>query len=157
MTQSILLDTNVFNRILDGLCEPCLFEKYQIFVTHIQRDELAATGNDKRRSELMRIFHSIPTTQASTETSIWNDTPWNEGMWSSDNGVYDVLFKRIQELDRKSKNKSLNQSRDARIADVAIANGFTLITTDAALATAAKESGCHVLSVIEIQRNNESN
>jgi len=59
---SYMFDTNIFNRILDGveLIEITKFyEKAHFYATHIQLDELKATSNTQRRQELIAIFKEI--------------------------------------------------------------------------------------------------
>lgn len=54
------------------------------------------------------------------------------------------LYSRLKaDLDSLNKGKA-NNTQDALIAEVAIANGYTLLTADYQLAAVAKKHGCTV-------------
>jgi hypothetical protein len=54
-----MLDTNVFNFLLDGKIAVKHFEGYELCATHIQADEISRTGNVARRLALTTLFTSI--------------------------------------------------------------------------------------------------
>jgi rRNA-processing protein FCF1 len=78
---------------------------------------------------------------------VWDDSKWDETKWPSDDGLYEALLRRIRVLDKK--NKPLNQSRDARIAETAIRAGLTLVTDDPRLSKATLEHGGKVLTLAQ--------
>lgn len=153
----ILPDTNIFNSILDGSCPPDVLASHHVFVTHIQKDELQRTADMDRRAALMATFETIPSASTPTRTAVWDDTPWGESGWSAKGDLYDRLLARIKELDSlaKKKKKSANQSRDARIAEVAIADQIVLITNDQSLAKATAEHGGTAMSLSDLQKHQE--
>ena len=51
-----MLDTNVFNRLLDGQVSIDAFRGLRLVATHVQLDELRATKNSARAAQLLRIF-----------------------------------------------------------------------------------------------------
>jgi hypothetical protein len=150
----IILDTNIFNSVLDGTCKPDLFLKHEVFVTHIQKDELQATPDPHRRADLLATFANISSVSVPTKTAVWDDTPWDGSEWSAEGGLYERILARITSLDSTAgKRKALiNQSRDARIAEVAVANRIILVTNDRSLATATTEHGGQALTLPEFQK-----
>ena len=55
-----IFDTNVFNRILDGVISlQTLTGRVVAYATHIQRDEINNTKNPKRRAGLVQIFGDV--------------------------------------------------------------------------------------------------
>src|SRR5512142_1596932 len=78
-----MLDTNVFNRILDGVVEPSFPAGGRIVVTHVQRDELAATRNDTRREALLDVFHEVAPDRVPTASAVWGVSRWDEASWSN--------------------------------------------------------------------------
>ena len=57
---SCMFDTNVFNRILDGVISFETLEGRVIaHATHVQRDELDNTENAQRRAELAKVFDAV--------------------------------------------------------------------------------------------------
>jgi len=137
----LMLDTNIFNRIAQGTLAVESFAGDELFATHVQRDELL-NAPKPLRDALIATFHILDPRIISTDTAIWGDSRWNETKWSSADGKYESILKRIQILD--GKDRGLNQSRDARIAEVAINSSLTLVTDDGNLRIAASEHGCNV-------------
>ena len=93
----------------------------------------------------------IEPTQLSTATSVWDDTPWDEGSWSDD-VTYERMLARLKQLDNSNK-KFENQSRDVRIAETALKHGLTLVSDDTNLRTVMTEFGGKAISTMELQKN----
>jgi NAD(P)-dependent dehydrogenase (short-subunit alcohol dehydrogenase family) len=52
-----MLDTNAFNRTLDGAVDPAsLSSRGKLFVTHIQLNELRATRRSERLTDLLKSY-----------------------------------------------------------------------------------------------------
>jgi hypothetical protein len=49
--QGFMLDTNIFNRIVNEQIPLALFAGRAVFATHVQRDELNATLQDEKRRQ----------------------------------------------------------------------------------------------------------
>jgi predicted nucleic acid-binding protein len=143
MPEPCILDTNVFNRIveesvrLDGI--PGCAEFY---ATHVQLDELRATPQDNpKREKLLAAFQQVGPHLLPTESFCWDVSRFDNAKWSDGQ-----LFKSLKaSLDAKKKRTSNTQ--DALIAEVAIVQGLTLVTADKNLAETAREHGAKVQQI----------
>ncbi|MGL4488204.1 MAG: type II toxin-antitoxin system VapC family toxin [Rhizobiaceae bacterium] len=137
----LMLDTNVINRIQSGDVELSTFDGHELCITHIQRDELNRTTDRNLAEAFLKILSVIEPKIIPTNSGIWGDSRWGQFRWSKGE-TYTIMLDRLKVLDSEKKKKSnqpLNQSRDARIAETAIANNCTLISTDSALLILTKE------------------
>lgn len=146
-----MLDTSTFNQFVNSEIDPNVLAGLRLFATHVQRDELARTCDEIRKSALLAMFEAVSAQNLPTETAVWDDSNWGQAKWGSSD-LYERLVERVRELDHKSKKSKspLNQSRDARIAETAIKNGLVLVTTDCNLKTAAREHGCEILTTADL-------
>ena len=131
MNMAYLLDTNIFNQLVDGrisLAE--LPNDSQLLATYLQMQEIGNTKRQERREELLRKFHEINPQTVPVETSLWGVTPFGEGKYGGDSDLFNSL---LVELDSKNNGKKNNYA-DALIAEVTIVNSHTLITADQDLA-----------------------
>jgi hypothetical protein len=60
--QIYMLDTNVFNDVLDGKISPEVFAGHRLFVIGVQIDEIQATKKIERRESLLAVFKDIAPT-----------------------------------------------------------------------------------------------
>lgn len=137
---SYMFDTNIFNRILDGvhaIVEITKFHgKAHFYATHVQLDELKKTSNTQRRQELIAVFEEVAGTKVPTESFVLNVSRLDEANVGEEEN--DLYSKIKAELDKLNKNKP-NNIQDALIAETAIKNQFTLITEDNDLLTVVKQ------------------
>jgi len=118
-----MFDTNIFDRVaeLDGLIERLRSlgetEAIEILTTHIQRDELAAIPDAKKREAVA----GIPTTMIPTSGAVWGASRWDEATWGD--GAGDVLLNDV-------KTPSGSHVHDALIATTAAASCDILVTHD---------------------------
>ena len=145
-----MLDTQVFDRVLDNDLPTDVLSNYNVYITHVQPDELERARGD-RKVKLLECLRRIEPTQLSTATSVWDDTPWDEGSWSDD-VTYERMLARLKQLDNSNK-KFENQSRDVRIAETALKHGLTLVSDDTNLRTVMTEFGGKAISTMELQKN----
>ena len=132
-----LLDTNIFNRLIDGTMRlDNLPADAVLYATHIQIDEINRTRDHERRAQLALRFASVRPTVLPTESAVWDVSRWDHAKWSDGQ----LLEQLKQRLDTRNKAKS-NNIQDALIAEVAIANGLTLLTADRDLAAVVSELG----------------
>ena len=92
-----VLDTNVFNKLLDGVVTiKDLPSDSQFVASHIQIDELKATRDDKRRESLLSVFTAIAPEVVPTESGVRDVFKWDEFKWGDgvSFGVTVVLFKK---------------------------------------------------------------
>lgn len=129
-----VVDTNVINWLVDGKIDRAALPGDGEFVaTHIQIDEINRTSDEDRRARLFLILTSIIPELLPTESAVMNISRFD---WCKmGDGVIYTSIKN--ELDTKNGGRRSN-IHDALILEVAIVNGFTLLTADADLAEAAK-------------------
>ena len=141
---NLILDTNIFNRILDNKFALSTFPNDSIFVaTNIQLCELKNTPNLARRDELVKTFQNIAPELASAAFSF--DIPgagWDEGSWS------DSIHSTNIYADLQAKKIKNNNWQDALIAEVALNNNYILVTADDDLANVSESHGITVHRVI---------
>jgi len=127
-----MLDTNLFNGLVDGQMSIDVLQGKTLLATHIQLDELNATSNPTRRAKLVSMFELVSAETIPTSTSVWDDTPWDEGKWSDQDNLYEKILAELQKLDKAAGKRptGMNQSRDVRISETAIKNDITLVTDD---------------------------
>ncbi len=132
-----VLDTTVFNRVLDGLFDlSSLPNAAGLVATLVQVRELDATKDESRRAALHQVFQEVAPDLEQAAFSF--DTPgagFDEGEWSSD--------PKIAEL-AKALKPHRNNWKDALIAGTALKNGYALATADQNLAEVAKSFGIEV-------------
>jgi predicted nuclease of predicted toxin-antitoxin system len=131
-----IVDTNIFNKLLDGsLMIDDLPSNTEFVATHVQVDELNNTKDSERRAQLFLKFAELRPELVETESLIWGVTRWGMGRW----GVEEVVQKIESELNSLNKGKK-NNILDALIAEVAIVNGWSLLTADTDLAEVAQRN-----------------
>jgi len=165
-----MFDTVVFNRILDGvLPAAALAGSVVAHATHVQRDEIAATKEPVRRTDLTRVFTgtvhlSVPTDafvldvsrldearlgggrMVPTVSAVWDVSRLDEASWAAEDGLYSTLKEGLDELNRRKRNNI----QDALIAETAIKNRLVLVTDDSDLAEVASRYGGRCMSVAEL-------
>lgn len=126
---AFMLDTNVFNAIVDGKLElDKIASGGEFFATHVQLDELRACPSP-RRELLVAQFHAVAPIIVPTETMVWGVSAWDAAKWGE--GTRFSALKAA--LDGKNNGKR-NNVKDALIGEAAIVHGYTLITSDRDLA-----------------------
>ncbi len=167
-----MFDTNIFNRILDGVVAlDDLRERVIGHATHIQRDEINNTSNVTRRDALQQVFQDVTSATVATdsfvldvsrldeaslggdrvvptESLVWGVTAWGQGKW----GVGDLYTTFKTELDALNGGKP-NNVHDALIAETSIRGGYLLVTEDRDLAFVTKNSGGSCVSLNELLQN----
>lgn len=165
-----MFDTNVFNRILDGVIPvTALTGRVEAYATHIQRDELDRTKNPERRAALGKMFGEVVAGALPTDSSVLGVSRLGEARLGGErvvptaSGVYGVsnygqagystndnLYAALRDrLDSVNGQKS-NNAQDALIAETSIKEGHVLVTDDTDLALVTKEFGGQCLSVGEL-------
>lgn len=143
-----MFDTVIFNRIVDGFLDvSVLIGKVDVYVTHIQRDELNATSNAKRRELLQKTFHEVSAKTVPTESAIFGVSRFDEARFGAEDGLY-LKIKVV--LDAKKLKQ--NNIQDALIAETAIVNGFTLVTDDRHLAEIVQTHCGKAIGLVQLQK-----
>lgn len=165
-----IFDTNVFNRVLDGVISlQSVTCRVIAHATHIQRDEINNTKDPERRAALSEVFVDVVATSTPTgsfvlgvprsgearlggervvptTSAVWDVSRWDQASWGADDNLYST-FKA--ELDNLNRNKP-NNVHDALIAETSAKGGYVLVTDDADLAVVTKRYGGKCLSVSEL-------
>lgn len=140
---SYMLDTNLFNYVLDGKLSVQPLRGRHLVVTHIQHDELSA-AKGHRADDLREVIKAIAPEQIATELAVWDVSAWDQSKYSAEDGVLEKMLARLRELDAASGKRSrnpFNQDRDALIAETTVKNSLTLISGDANLRQVTMEFG----------------
>lgn len=133
-----LLDTNIFNRVVDlGVDPGALRAKGPIFVTHVQRDELAATRGSDRAAELLAAFDAVEQERVATAAAVWGVSPFGEAEFGHGNGMFQPM---MASLAQKNGGKR-NNVQDILLAVTAYARGLTLVSEDVDLRAVMVEHG----------------
>jgi hypothetical protein len=126
-----MLDTNLFNRLLDCPALDSRLGEYVLVATHVQKRELMANGTKSRRRKLLQIFQKRIECTLPTESSVWGITEWGESKWGS-TSLFKTMLNQLSVLDKRAgkKSKIANMQRDILIAETAILNRLKLLTCD---------------------------
>jgi len=135
-----VVDTNIINRLVDGTLEiEDLPADGDFVATHVQMDELNKTKDEERRAQLFIKFATTVKQVIPTESLVVGIS--RIGLSKISDGK---LFSSLRAaLDSRNKGKP-NNAHDAMIAEVAIVNGFILLTADQDLAQVAQAHGSKV-------------
>ncbi len=164
-----MFDTNVFNRILDGVISlHTLTGRVEVYATHVQRDEINNTRNPARRAALAQVFvdavtGSLPTDSfvldvsrldearlggervVPTESAVYGVSRYGHARYSEDN-LYSALKNRLDAINGAKPNNV----QDALIAETSIKSGHVLVTDDSDLAEVTKEYGGQCVCVADL-------
>jgi len=136
-----VVDTCVINKLVDGAIKPeNLPTDGKLIATHIQSDELNKTRDTDRRDQLLLRFEITIEVVVPTESVICGVSRVGHCK-VGDARVYEKIRDELDTINRKKPNNVM----DALIAEVAIQNGYTLLTTDYDLKCVAELNGCRVV------------
>jgi predicted nucleic acid-binding protein len=142
----IVLDTMVFNRLIDGRLSLAALERHEVFATHVQTDELMATPDEGRRTMLLASFAEVAPRSLPTASAVWGASLYGQAKWGDGKALFEPMLKA---LNAKNGAKPNNQ-RDVLIAETAIENGCCLATDDVDLADVTLSHGGAVLRSHEL-------
>lgn len=139
---SYVVDTCVFNWLTDRkITRDDLPSPARFVITHVQMDEINKTKDEERRARLLLTQAMLGCELVATNTFLWGVSRFDLASWGSG----EIYEKLKAELDTLNGNKRGNNVRDALIADVAIANAYTLLTADKHLKDVCEAHGGKVL------------
>ncbi len=147
----LMLDTNVFNDVVDGKLLLEEFKDRKLFATHVQMDELQQTSCDARKRELLAVFNYIDAATINTESAVSDVSKWDQSKWSDPTGNFIPMLNRLRELAKAGASRIPNQSRDILIAETAIKNGLILVSGDRDLRVVTKEFGGQAVDLKKIE------
>jgi predicted nucleic acid-binding protein len=171
MSARYMLDTNVFNHVLDGRLDATLLEGRSLFVTHIQHDEIQSTKDESRRGALMKIFDNVLQVQAptstmvagvsvaggacasaegvlATESNVGGISRWGQAKWGTKDNIFEDMRRDLDALNKGKKNNA----QDILIAETALRNKLVLVTSDVDLFQIMSKYGgaCANLFLLEV-------
>jgi rRNA-processing protein FCF1 len=131
----------VFNWIADSFIKKDdLPSDGEFAITHVQVDEINKTEDEERRARLLLAQASLPCVLLPTQTFVFDISRFDHAKLGDGK-----LFTSLRaELDKLNKGKRSN-SRDALIAEAAIANGYVLLTADKDLKLTTERHGGEVI------------
>ncbi|HEX7642105.1 MAG TPA: hypothetical protein VF472_07860 [Burkholderiaceae bacterium] len=146
-----MLDTNVFNHLVDGRMDISKLQGGAVYVTHVQHDEIANTPDPIRRARLQAMVKgvlgtsSVPSASGApgtmpTESAVWGVSKWRAAKWTAPDALLDKMLAALNARNRRKKNNV----QDVLIAETALLNRLTLMTSDAKLSAVMKEFGGQV-------------
>ncbi len=146
MNETYMLDTNVFNAVLDGRVLLAASVGRILPVTGIQRDELGATAKPERRAALLAVYKEIRPTSLPASSFAFDieGAGFDQAYWNDGSGNFEKMVARLRQPDHKNRSAS-NQVRDILIAETAIKNGATLVSGDSNLRQVVIEFGGNAL------------
>lgn len=138
-----MLDSHVFNYVVDGKIDIATLRGKAIVATHVQRDEIFKTKDEAGRTALLAVFSElVPDTSSGsgvvpTESAVWGVSPWGKAKWDAEDNKFAEMR---AELDAINKQKR-NNAHDILIAETAVRNGWVLIASDGDLFTVVTKYG----------------
>jgi predicted nucleic acid-binding protein len=138
-----MLDTNIFNNLLDGKYPRSILAGRRLMITRVQSAELRKTKNALRRVELLTQLDELNPEVVLAESAAFDveGAGWGQAKWNDGTGLFQKLQERLQALDRRKRPTLLNQVRDILIAEAAIENRAILLTGDRNLRMVVEEFG----------------
>jgi predicted nucleic acid-binding protein len=145
--QNYMLDTNVFNAVLDGRALPASFVGRCLLVTGVQAAELRATEKPERRAALLAAYEELRPTSLPASSFAFDieGAGFDQAYWNDGSGNFERMLVRLRQLDPKNKSAP-NQVRDILIAETAIKNGATLVSGDSNLRQVVSEFGGNAIA-----------
>jgi predicted nucleic acid-binding protein len=145
-----MLDTNVINRIADDRLNLSALSGFDLVLTHVQFDEIGATPESQRLSELIRTCEMIDADKIPTTSSSWDISAWDNAAWGVDE-FFGKILSVVTELDakRRKRLRDENRKRDALIGATAIVEQCILISGDRNLLEAVRQCGGLALNIDE--------
>lgn len=121
-----VVDTSLINKLVDGSIHADELPKDgPLIASHIQIDELDRTKDAKHRSELLQRFSETIDEVLPTESFVLGTSRLDKGTLG-DGVSYDAIKKKLDSLN----GGKTNNSEDALIAEIAMKNGYVLLTAD---------------------------
>lgn len=139
-----MLDTNVFDYIVDEDLKMDVADAVELFVTNVQVSEIKNVPDDDRRMRLQRALKSLPHTELVVSSPFWEDAlHWNDdAVWQDEpSSEYEVI-----------RGKS-NANRDSLIVEKANSSDMVLVTSDRRCGKSANRVGVKVLSAADFFRS----
>lgn len=145
MKKGFMLDTNIFNRIIDGRFDlERLKDLGCFFATQVQNGEIkkCIEFDTERGVKLKSLLDAtvLVENRLLTETFLWNDSEieWGDPRmsWGRTGKFYEIILDKLNSI-KIRKNNPL----DALIGESVLTNNFVLVSCDRALVEVVRELG----------------
>lgn len=137
-----MLDTNIFNRVLDGRFDLSTLPGHDYRATPVQYEELKACQDQARRASLLEVFQQIaPEIEPAAFALDVAGAGLDEGVFRERETASAVLS------DLDATRKKDNNAADSVIAEAALYGGHVLVTADRRLGEVATRHGIAVHQV----------
>ena len=136
--EKYMFDTNIFNDMVDGKLEisdivNC--KKVEIYVTHIQIDEINKCSDEDKRARLSMFMVKIKPILIPTSSCVFDVSRFDESKFGDG-----IIFNKI-------KKGNINQVEDSLIGETAIKEGIVLVTNDKRLKNIVIKLGGNAISL----------
>jgi len=124
MTEEFMLDSNMFDEVVDGNIDLALLRNYDatFYVTPVQRKELSNAGGS-RSQKLLNTFQSVSDKEKDSIFAFGTEgAGWGNGAWATE--------EQGKAYDEIRKAHAPDESEDVNISAVAISEGITVVTAD---------------------------
>jgi hypothetical protein len=126
-----MLDTNVFNRVVEGKIDAALLKAHRLVATGVQHRELVQTRDDVKRAALLSLFEDAATVVAN-ETFVWGVSAWGQDKWGTNpDGMFAAMHNELELVSKRAQGCA--NTHDVMIAETALRNGRVLVTHDSNL------------------------
>jgi len=148
-----MLDTNIFNAILDDKISVASISRHQLLTTGVQPGEIRATNCASRRAALLAVFEEVEAASIPASSFAFDveGAGWGQAYWNDGTGNFQKMLSRLNALGRKKDE--LNPIRDILIAETAIKNGATLVSNDRHLRQVVVEFGGNAIDLETFLKN----
>ena len=127
MLKRYVLDTNIFNRVVEGKLTITDLPSDGVFcASAVQLNEIGKTKDPVKRTQLEETFQKIGPQISECKTTLWDYDGWDTGTWDMKGEHYDALLEGLRNL---HKDK-LSDFGDALIGEISITENCVLISTD---------------------------
>jgi rRNA-processing protein FCF1 len=151
ITEKYIFDTNIFDDIVNeklkvsDIVKYKNYKKVEVYVTHIQIDEINKCSDVDKRARLNIFMVKIRPILISTSSCAFDVSRFDESRFGDG-----IIFNKI-------KKGNIIHVEDALIGETAIKEGIILVTNDKRLKNIVIELGGNALSLNEfIERLNET-
>jgi hypothetical protein len=133
-----VLDTNIFNRVVEGKLAITDLPSDGVFcASEVQINEIGKTKDHVKRTQLEETFQKIGPQISERKTTLWGNGGWGTGTWNMEGKYFDTILKELRNLHPKKSS----DVEDALIGEISITENCVLISTDKDLIAVVKQLG----------------
>lgn len=138
MLKRFVLDTNIFNRLVEGILAITDLPSDGVFcASEVQINEIGKTKDPVKRTQLEDTFQKIGPQISERKTTPWDYGGWGTGQWSLEGKYFNKILSKLQSIHKKKKFES--DVSDALIGEISITENCILISTDKDLIAVVQE------------------